>query len=150
MPGIRVRFRLNGEWVQAQGPLDRRLIDVLRLDLGLPGPPEGCGRGECGSCLMLLNQKAVNACLLPLFAAAEAEVLTAEGIAGSRAFSGLPAWLRRRGLAAPGEAQRCGRCSPGRLVALAGLYLGNPEAEAEELAEALSGNWCSCGTIGRP
>jgi len=148
MPGIRVRFRLNGEWVQAPGPLDRRLLDVLRLELGLPGPPEGCGRGECGSCLVLFNRKAVNACLLPLFAAAEAEVLTAEGIAASQAFAGLPAWIRRRGLE---EVQRrCGRCSPGILVTLAGLYLGNPEAEAEELAEALSGNWCSCGTAARP
>jgi aerobic-type carbon monoxide dehydrogenase small subunit (CoxS/CutS family) len=142
-----VRFRLNGEWVQARGPLDRRLLDVLRLDLGLPGPPEGCGRGECGSCLVLFNQKPVNACLLPLFAAAEAEVFTAEGIAASRLFAGLPAWVRRRGLA---EAERrCGRCSPGLLVALAGLYLGNREADSEELAEALSGNWCSCGTAAR-
>jgi carbon-monoxide dehydrogenase small subunit len=143
-----VRFRLNGEWVQAPGPLDRRLLDVLRQDLGLPGPPEGCGRGECGSCLVLFNQKAVNACLLPLFAVSEAEVLTAEGIAGSPVFAGLPAWIRRRGLG--GNQRRCGRCSPGLLVALAGLYLGNPEADAEELAEALSGNWCSCGTGARP
>lgn len=147
MPGSRVRFRLNGEWVQARGPLNRRLLDVLRLELGLPGPREGCGRGECGSCLVLLNQKAVNACLLPLFAVVEAEVLTAEGIAASRTFAGLQAWIRRRGLA-EGE-RRCGRCSPGRLVALAGLYLGNPEAEPEELAETLSGNWCTCGsTVG--
>jgi len=148
MPAVRVRFRLNGEWVQAQGPLDRRLLDVLRQDLRLPGPPEGCGRGECGSCLVLFNQKAVNACLLPLFAASDAEVFTAEGIAGARAFAGLPAWIRRRGLA---EGQlRCGRCAPGTLVALAGLYLGNPEAAAEELAEALSGNRCACGTGARP
>jgi aerobic-type carbon monoxide dehydrogenase small subunit (CoxS/CutS family) len=143
-----VRFRLNGEWVQARGPLDRRLLDVLRLDLGLPGPPEGCGRGECGSCLVLFNQKAVNACLLPLFAAAEADVLTAEGIAASRAFAGLPEWMQRRGLA--GVERRCGRCAPGVLVALAGLYLGNPEAEAEELAEVLAGNWCSCGAAAKP
>jgi aerobic-type carbon monoxide dehydrogenase small subunit (CoxS/CutS family) len=148
MPSVRVRFRVNGEWVQALGPLDRRLIDVLRQDLRLPGPPEGCGRGECGSCLVLFNQKAVNACLLPLFAASDAEVFTAEGIAGARAFVGLPGWIRRRGL--DEVERRCGRCAPGMLVALAGLYLGNPEAEAEELAEALSGNWCTCGTGARP
>jgi len=141
-----VKFRVNGASVQAQGPQNRRLLDVLRADLGLSGPPEGCGRGECGSCLVLLNQKAVNACLLPLFAAADAEVLTAEGIAASRVFSGLPAWARRRGLLAPQELRRCGRCSPGMLVALAGLYLGNPGAEAGEMEEALAGNWCACGS----
>jgi len=145
MPGSRVRFRLNGTWVQVHAPLDLRLVAVLRQELGERGPPEGCGRGECGSCLVLLNLKAVNSCLLPLFAAADSELLTAEGIPASSLFSGLQAWIRRRGLA-EGEL-RCGRCAPGRLVALAGLYLGNPDAEPEELAEALSGNWCSCGSL---
>jgi carbon-monoxide dehydrogenase small subunit len=141
VPGyvIKLRFTLNERPVFLQTHPATRLLDVLRHDFGLKGPREGCGRGECGACLVLLNGVAVNSCLIPAFTLSDAEIVTVEGIHSLKSFADV-----RKGL--PGfDVFRCGFCSSGVQVSLAALLLADPEPGAEQIREALSGTLCACG-----
>jgi carbon-monoxide dehydrogenase small subunit len=119
-----------------------RLLDVLRYDFGLKGTREGCARGECGACLVLMNGMAVNSCLVPAFALSDAEIVTIEGIHSLKSFADI-----RKALPTA-DVYRCGFCSSGMEVALAALLLTDPEAGEEHIREMLSGNLCACGSYG--
>ena len=75
------RFTVNGQPVEVAVPGGRRLLDVLRLDLGLTGSKEGCGEGECGACSVLLDGEVVDSCLVPVCQVEGREVRTVEGLA---------------------------------------------------------------------
>jgi carbon-monoxide dehydrogenase small subunit len=136
---IRLRFTLNGEEVAVQCQPATRLLDLLRGEFELLGAREGCGRGECGSCLVLMDGRAVNSCLVPAFMLADSEIVTSEGLAQLKAYADL-----RRALAAF-DASGCGFCDSGLNIALAALLLSDPEPREEDVRRALSGNLCSCG-----
>jgi len=136
---IKLRFTLNGEETTLQCPPGIRLIDVLREYFGLTETREGCGAGECGHCLVLKDGQVVNACLIPAFALADAEIVTAEGIRRLKSFTEL-----RRSLPAE-KLFSCRLCASGSVVALAGQLLNNPEGGEREIRDALEGVLCSCG-----
>jgi carbon-monoxide dehydrogenase small subunit len=136
---IKLRFTLNEKPVVLQSHPGTRLLDVLRYDFGLKGPREGCARGECGACLVLMDGVAVNSCLIPAFALSDVEIVTVEGIHSLRSFADV-----RKGLPEI-EVFRCGFCSSGVQVALAALLLTNPEPGAEQIRESLAGTLCACG-----
>jgi len=133
-----IRFRVNGRPVEATEPGGRRLLDVLRLDLGLTGTKEGCGEGECGSCSVLLDGTLVNSCLVPLGQVDGHEVLTVEGLATDGRLDPVQqAFLELGGT-------QCGLCAPGMLLAArAYLTSGSPRAEPG-VREAIAGNLCRC------
>jgi len=141
----RYRFTVNGEPVEVAIPGGRRLLDVLRLDLGLTGTKEGCGEGECGACSVLLDGAVVDSCLVPVCQVDAHEVRTVEGLARGGKLDPLQA-----AFAATGGAQ-CGICTPGMLMAgrafleAAGeLAAGGPAPTDEAIREAIAGNLCRC------
>jgi aerobic-type carbon monoxide dehydrogenase small subunit (CoxS/CutS family) len=113
----------------------KRMLDVLRQDLGLTGTKEGCGEGECGACTVLLDGVPVNSCLVPAAHLDGAEVTTIEGVAAAETLHPL-----QDGFATEGGAQ-CGICTPGMIMAALGIPLGATRAEMQE---ALAGNLCRC------
>jgi carbon-monoxide dehydrogenase small subunit len=133
------RFRVNGEDVAVDVPGMRRLLDVLREDLALPGTKEGCGEGECGACTVLVDDEPVVACLVPVAQVAGHAVRTVEGLAQAPGvLSPLQQAFLERGAA------QCGICTPGMLMA-AQAYLehgGGPDEDA--IREAIAGNLCRC------
>jgi carbon-monoxide dehydrogenase small subunit/xanthine dehydrogenase small subunit len=133
-----IRFRVNGRPVEVDAPGGRRLLDVLRVDLGLTGTKEGCGEGECGACSVLLDGVLVNACLLPLAQVDGREVLTVEGLAVDGRLDPLQqAFLDLGGT-------QCGFCAPAMLLAArAFLATGHPATEPA-IREAIAGNLCRC------
>jgi xanthine dehydrogenase small subunit len=133
-----IRFRVNGRAVEATEPGGRRLIDVLRHDLGLTGTKEGCGEGECGACSVLLDGKLVNSCLVPLSQVDGHEVLTVEGLATDGRLDAVQqAFLELGGT-------QCGLCAPGMLLA-AHAYLESADGRTEPgVREAIAGNLCRC------
>jgi carbon-monoxide dehydrogenase small subunit len=136
---VSFHLQVNGDPVELDVPGMRRLLDVLREDLGLTGTKEGCGEGECGACSVLVDGQVVDACLVPVCQVDGSDVRTVEGLAG--ADGGLNQ-LQQAFLEAGGA--QCGICTPGMLMA-AQAYLdqgGGPDEEA--IREAIAGNLCRC------
>ena len=141
-----IRFTVNGRPAAVAVPGGRRLLDVLRIDLGLTGSKEGCGEGECGACSVLLDGVVVNSCLVPVCQAAGHEVRTVEGLAADGRLHPLQAALLETG------GVQCGICTPGMLMAgvafLDAGAAGSTPADATPMdaaiREAISGNLCRC------
>ena len=109
-----------------------RLLDVLREDCHLTGTKEGCGEGECGACTVIVDGRAVNACLVPIAQVRGAKVTTIEGLKGRHPL--------QRAFAEQGGAQ-CGICTPG--MVMAAIALG-PNPTLAEVRTGLAGNLCRC------
>ena len=133
-----IEFTLNGAKKAVQTRGSRRLIDILRVDLRLTGTKEGCGIGECGACTVLLDGKAVNACLVLIGQVAGRKVVTIEGLADRDILHPLQKKFLEEG------AVQCGFCTPGMLLSAAALLEAHPEPTEDQITEAISGNLCRC------
>lgn len=127
-----IAFSLNGAATSVTTHPLRRLLDVLREDLGLTGTKEGCGEGECGACTVLVDDEMVCACLVPVSQVAGSAVRTIEALGGDHPL--------QRAFAEHGGAQ-CGICTPGMIMAA--LALG-PVTSLEKVRTGLAGNLCRC------
>ncbi len=131
-------MRVNGRWVILDISPSAMLVDVLREHLGLRGTKVACGEGECGACTVLLDGKAVVACLTPALKANGREVTTIEGLGNVRCPHPLQMAFAESG------AVQCGFCTPGMIMSVAALLGQNPQPTREEIREALAGNLCRC------
>jgi aerobic carbon-monoxide dehydrogenase small subunit len=135
---VEISLTVNGERKLVRAYAMERLLDVLRQRLGLTGPKEGCGEGECGSCSVLLDGSLVNSCLVPVLQAQGSHVRTIEGLAQASGLSRL-----QQAILECGGAQ-CGICTPGILMAACHLLNKTPQPTLEQIREGLSGNLCRC------
>jgi carbon-monoxide dehydrogenase small subunit len=133
-----VRFRVNGEPVEAAFSPHKTLLEVLREDLRLTGTKHGCELGECGTCAVLVDGKPVLSCLYLGVECDGRSVETVEGMAGAAGLHPL-----QKAFADLGAAQ-CGYCTPGFLLTAKELLEANPKPTREEIKEALAGNLCRC------
>ena len=135
---MRIKFRLNGREVELDVPPGRRLLDLLREDLGLTGTKEGCGEGECGACAVIVDGKLRLSCLTAAIQVDGKEVLTVEGLAREGKLHPIQeALVETAGL-------QCGFCTPGFVMAAYALLLEKPRPTREEVRAWLSGNLCRC------
>jgi len=132
------RFIVNGDLVELEVPGMRRLLDVLREDLGLTGTKEGCGEGECGACSVLIDGAVVDSCLVPICQVDGHAVRTVEGLAIAGQLDPLQAAFLETGGA------QCGICTPGMLMAARALLDAGGETTDEAINEAIAGNLCRC------
>jgi len=133
-----IQLVINGHATNVEAPPMKRLLDVLREDLGLTGTKEGCGEGECGSCSVRMNGELVNSCLVPILQANGARIDTVEGLAIDAELHPL-----QKAFLECGGAQ-CGICTPGMLMAATHLLAQNPHPSLDEIREGLAGNLCRC------
>lgn len=138
-----ITVTVNGIQHNVTVPPMKRLLDLLREDLGLTGTKEGCGEGECGACSVLVNDELVNSCLVPVLQVDGAQVCTVEELAKDGDLHPL-----QKAFAEAGGAQ-CGICTPGMLTAAAYFLSKNPHPTREQIREALSGNLCRCTGYGK-
>jgi carbon-monoxide dehydrogenase small subunit len=134
-----MELTVNGMAVRVETEPGARLIDLLRDTLNLTGTKEGCGEGECGACTVLVDGRAVNACLFPALEADGRSVTTIEGLAGR----GGELSAVQRAFVEHGGIQ-CGFCSPGMILAATALLGENPDPTNAEIRQALVGNLCRC------
>ena len=130
---------VNDLHVETDAPGMRRLLDLLREDLGLTGTKEGCGEGECGACTVLLDDEPVLSCLVPVCQVAGARVRTVEALApaDSRLNVLQQAFLETGGA-------QCGICTPGMLMAGEAFLASGADPTEEAIREAIAGNLCRC------
>jgi len=114
------------------------LLEVLRDQLDITGPKECCGVGECGACTILMDGKAVNACLILAVEANGSEIVTIEGLGGPDSLSPMQKAFVDAG------AVQCGFCTPGMIMAAQYLINTNPNPTEEDVRVALAGNLCRC------
>jgi aerobic-type carbon monoxide dehydrogenase small subunit (CoxS/CutS family) len=134
-----IRFRLNGEPAHVEVEEERKLLWVLRTELGLTGPKYGCGAGLCGACTVVVDGQAVRSCLAPITTAQDKEVVTVEGLADDGRLHPLQeAFLEQGGF-------QCGYCTPGMIMSAYALLLREPRPSRQAILEGMEQNLCRCG-----
>jgi aerobic-type carbon monoxide dehydrogenase small subunit (CoxS/CutS family) len=135
---VRIRVRINGEPYEAEVEPRTLLSDFIRHGAGLTGTKVGCEQGVCGACTVQLDGEAVRSCLMLAIQANGRSLTTVEGLAAE---SGLHPLQRAFHEA---HALQCGFCTPGFLMSMEAYLREHPDADGEELREALAGNICRC------
>ena len=136
------RFTINGAPAETDAPGMRRLLDVLREDLGLTGTKEGCGEGECGACTVLVDGLVVDSCLVPICQVDGADIRTVEGLATPTPEGPALDALQQAFLETGGA--QCGICTPGMLMAARAYIDAGGGADEDAIREAIAGNLCRC------
>lgn len=135
----KISLIVNNQTYDLEVSLDERLLQTLRERLGLTGTKEGCGTGECGSCMVILNGRAVNSCLVLAVECGGADITTIEGLAPDRQkLHPLQESFIKHG------AVQCGFCTPGVLMTAKNFLDHHPNPTREEIKKAISGNLCRC------
>jgi len=129
---------VNGRTVRAEVPATRTLLEFLREDLGLTGTKEGCGKGECGACTVLVDGKPVNSCLMLAYQADGKRVVTIEGLERDGSLHPIQEAFVTEG------AVQCGFCTPGMIMSAKALLDANLSPTKDEIRQAISGNLCRC------
>ncbi len=135
---MKINFKLNKTEINIDVEPNRRLLDLLREDFGYTGTKEGCGIGECGACTVIVNNKAVNSCLMLACQVDGCDVLTIEGLSANDELHKLQKNFLEKG------AVQCGFCTPGMIMSAYALLLENPNPTIDEIKEAIEGNLCRC------
>lgn len=135
---MRVSLVVNGERHELEADPGRRLVDVLRDDLGLIGTKVGCAEGACGACAVLLDGRAIASCLLLAAQAEGRAIVTIEGLSREG-----PTPLQEAFVAE--DALQCGYCTPGQIVTATALLAAVPRPSPTEIRAAMVGNLCRCG-----
>ena len=138
-----IRLRVNGEERSVEAGPDTPLLAVLRGQLGLTATRFGCGANQCGACNVLLDGHAVASCDTPLWAAADKQVTTLEGLGTPE----HPHPLQRAFIAE--QAMQCGYCISGVIMSAAALLKANPDPSETDVRAALDRNLCRCGSHNR-
>ncbi|MFB3854146.1 MAG: (2Fe-2S)-binding protein [Vicinamibacterales bacterium] len=134
-----VSFTLNGKPTRLTVDEERALLWVLRDDLGLTGTKFGCGQAACGSCTVLVDNKAVRSCVTRVGDVSGKTVLTIEGLAAGDGLHPLQdAFVKH-------TAYQCGFCTPGMIMGAYAFLLENPKATRADVIAAMDSHFCRCG-----
>ena len=133
-----VRLKVNGDARSVGVPPHWTLLETLRYGLGLTGSKQGCDKGDCGACTVILDGEAILSCLTPVWEAEGRELTTVEGLADGPHLHPLQDEFDLKGAA------QCGFCTPGILCSAAALLARTPNVSRDDIREALSGNLCRC------
>ncbi|MGD0111337.1 MAG: (2Fe-2S)-binding protein [Armatimonadota bacterium] len=134
-----IRFTLNGKPTTLTVDSDRMLLWVLRTNLGLTGAKYGCGAGLCGTCTVLVDDKAVRSCALPVKQVQGTRVTTIEGLGENGTLHPLQKAFMES------DALQCGYCTPGMILSAYSLLRANPRPSYSEIVAGMEGNLCRCG-----
>ncbi len=134
-----ISFKLNGKSVSLNTDSERALLWVLRTDLGMTGTKYGCGKTYCGACTVIVDDRAVRSCALPVRSVKGKEVITIEGLTNNGKLHPIQEAFVKH------DAHQCGFCTPGMILNAYGLLLRNPQPTKEEIIQGMENNLCRCG-----
>jgi carbon-monoxide dehydrogenase small subunit len=133
-----IEVTVNGRLRSFEVAVHHTLLEVLRDDLDLTGTKECCLVGECGTCSLIVDGRAMNSCLILAVEVDGAEITTVEGLAGDGELSPIQQAFLDEGAA------QCGFCIPGQLISATALLERNPHPTVDEVHAGLAGNLCRC------
>ena len=133
-----VQFSVNGDPRSIEADTTKTLLQVLRDDLELTGTKDGCSSGDCGACVVLVDGRAENSCMILAPQADGSEISTVEGLAGDGELHPLQKAF------AETWAFQCGFCTPGMLMSCFALLETNADPSREDILTAIAGNFCRC------
>ena len=140
-----MKLKVNGTVHEVAGEWqEETLLSVLREHLGLTGSRLSCGIGQCGACVVHVDGRPANSCVMPVSSAAGRDILTIEGLAGKDG-SLHPiqqCWIDE-------NVPQCGYCQSGQIMRALALLKGTPNPDDDDIDRAMSGNLCRCGTYDR-
>ena len=137
-----IEFTINGKAANVEAEPNTPLLWVVREHLKLTGTKYGCGAGQCGSCTVHLNGKAVRSCQIPLSRVAGRKVTTIEGLSPTSAHALQKAWIAE-------QVPQCGYCQSGQIMKAAELLAKNKAPSRKQIVSHMNGNLCRCGTYPR-
>ena len=133
-----IKLKVNGQVYELEAQPWRTLLEVIRDQLGFTGTKESCSEGHCGTCTVLMDNEAVNSCLVLAIEAQGKDIVTIEGLAqDGRLHPVQEAFVEYGGL-------QCGFCTPGMIMATKAFLDENPDPGPEEIKRALQGHLCRC------
>jgi len=135
---VAVNFKVNGRDRSALVEPRTSLLDVIREDLGLTGAKEGCGKGECGACTVIMDGDAVPSCLVLAAGVEGKEIITIEGIVDNGRLHPLQEAFVRY------HASQCGFCSPGMILTAKAFLDRNPTPSEAQIRDVMMSNLCRC------
>jgi len=133
-----IKLSVNGRGYRLEVSANLTLLDLLRQRLGLTGTKKGCDTGDCGSCTVIMDGMAINACLYLAVEADGSDIKTIEGLNTGVGLHPLQEAFVEQG------AIQCGFCTPGMIMAAKALLDHNPAASMDQIKEAIAGNLCRC------
>lgn len=133
-----IDLKINRKPVRLSVDAERMLLWVLRTDLGLTGTKYGCGQGHCGACTILVNEKAVRSCMMPVKMVTGKEVLTIEGLAQNGVLHPLQQAFVEH------DALQCGFCTSGMILTAYSLLKDNPKPSDSDIIRGMDHNLCRC------
>ena len=140
---MKFALTVNGSRHEVDVPSNATLLSVLRDDLSLTSTRYGCGRGQCGACYVIADNRAVASCLLTVDQATRMVITTVEGLAkGDTLHPVQRAFIEE-------DAMQCGYCTSGMLISAAALLAREPDPDEQAVRDALAGNLCRCGVYSR-
>jgi isoquinoline 1-oxidoreductase alpha subunit len=137
-----ISFEVNGKQQSIDVDPAMPLLWALRDEVGLTGTKFGCGMAQCGACTVHLDGQAIRSCVTPVSNVAGKKVTTIEGISADRTHIVQKAWIQH-------QVPQCGYCQSGQIMSAVALLAKNPSPTDEQIATAMSGNICRCGTYQR-
>jgi len=135
---LKIKLTINGKEREVEVTSSTRLLDLLRDDLHLTGTKEGCGKGECGACTVIMNGELVASCLVLAPQADGAVITTIEGVGDDKCLDPIQEAFVETG------AVQCGFCTPGMILAAKKILEENIHPSEEEIKRGISGNLCRC------
>ncbi|MBA7579108.1 Nicotinate dehydrogenase small FeS subunit [subsurface metagenome] len=138
MSKIIIELIINNKKRKMETTTSTRLLDLIRDDLHLTGTKEGCGKGECGACTVIMNGELIASCLVLAPQADGAVITTIEGVGDDKYMDPVQEAFIETG------AVQCGFCTPGMILAAKKLLEENPHPTEEEIKRGISGNLCRC------
>ena len=138
MSKLKIELTINGKKRKVETTASTRLLDLIRDNLHLTGTKEGCGKGECGACTVIMDGELAASCLILAPQADGATITTIEGIGNDKCLDPIQEAFIETG------AVQCGFCTPGMILAAKKVLEENPHPDEEEIKRGISGNLCRC------